>query len=74
MGRYWRMLRGAYYGWWLLAASVVAVAVAAGTSFWSFGLYVDPLESEFGWSRAEVSGGFSVAQLAAGFAAPLVGW
>ena len=74
MGRYWRMLRGAYYGWWLLAASVVAVAVAAGISFWSFGLYVDPLEREFGWSRAEVAGGFSVAQLASGLAAPLIGW
>ncbi len=73
MIRYWRQLRHAYYGWWLLAGSVVAVALAAGTSFWSFGLYVDPLEQEFGWSRAQVAGGFSIAQLGAGFAAPLVG-
>ena len=73
MTRYWRRLRHAYYGWWLLAGSVVAVALAAGTSFWSFGLYVDPLEQEFGWSRAQVAGGFSIAQLGAGFAAPLVG-
>ena len=51
MTRYWRRLRGAYYGWWMLAGSVVAVALAAGISFWSFGLYVDPLESEFGWSQ-----------------------
>ena len=74
MGEYWRRLRNAYYGWWMLAASVVAVALAAGISFWSFGLYVDPLESEFGWSRAEVSGGFSVGFLASAIAAPLIGW
>ena len=74
MAQYWRRLRHAYYGWWMLAASVVAVALAAGISFWSFGLYVDPLESQFGWSRAEVSGGFSVGFLASAIAAPLIGW
>ena len=74
MTRYWRRLRRAYYGWWMLAGSVVAVALAAGISFWSFGLYIAPLESEFGWSRAEVSGGFSVALLASALAAPLIGW
>ena len=74
MTRYWRRLRRAYYGWWMLAGSVVAVALAAGISFWSFGLYIDPLEREFGWSRAVISGGFSVALLASALAAPLIGW
>lgn len=74
MTHYWSRLRHAYYGWWMLAASVVAVALAAGISFWSFGLYVDPLESDFGWSRAQVSGGFSVGFLASALAAPLIGW
>ncbi len=74
MAHFLRRLRHAYYGWWMLAASVFAVAIAAGLSFWSFGLYVDPLESQFGWSRAEVSGGFSVGFLASAIAAPLIGW
>ena len=55
----------------MLAGSVIAVALAAGISFWSFGLYVEPLEREFGWSRAEVSGGFSVGVLASALAALL---
>ncbi len=42
-------------------------------SFWSFGLYVAPLEDDFGWSRAEISGGFSISLLASGLAAPLIG-
>jgi hypothetical protein len=44
-----------FYGWWMLAACVIAMALGGGVSFWSFGLYVNPLEDEFGWSRAQVS-------------------
>lgn len=66
--------RKIYYGWWLLAASVVAMAFGSGVSFWAFGLYVKPLEAEFGWSRAQVSLGFSVALLVSGVVGPAVGW
>ncbi len=65
--------RHVYYGWWLLAGSVVAMAIGSGVSFWAFGLYVGPLEDQFGWSRAEIAGGFSVGLLVSGLAAPLVG-
>ncbi len=57
----------------MLAASVVSVALAAGLSFWSFGLYIDPLEQEFGWSRWSISGGFSIALLVGALASPLIG-
>lgn len=62
-----------FYGWWILAGSVIAMALGSGISFWSFGLYVGPLEEEFAWSRAEVSLGFSASLLASGLAGPLVG-
>lgn len=65
--------RRIFYGWWLLAAAVVSMALGSGVSFWSFGLYVDPLEEEFGWSRAQVSFGFSVSLLVSGVVAPLIG-
>lgn len=65
--------RGVFYGWWLLAASVCAMALGSGVSFWAFGLYVGPLEAEFGWTRAEVSLGFSSALLVSGLSAPLIG-
>lgn len=65
--------RRVFYGWWLLAAAVVSMALGSGVSFWSFGLYVDPLEAEFGWSRAEVSLGFSLSLLVSGLVAPLIG-
>ncbi len=65
--------RNIFYGWWLLAGSVVAMALVSGVSFWAFGLYIDPLEEEFGWSRTEVSLGFSVSLLLSGLSGPLVG-
>ena len=48
-------------------------ALVGGLFFWSFGLYIDPVEAHFGWSRAEVSLGIAVAILAGGLAAPVVG-
>jgi sugar phosphate permease len=39
----------------------------------AFGLYVSPLEDQFGWTRAEVSLGFSASVLVGGLSGPLVG-
>jgi len=49
------------------------MAFGSGVSFWAFGLYVEPLEQEFGWSRARVSLGFSISLLVSGVSSPLVG-
>lgn len=65
--------REPFRGWWILAASVAAMAVGSGVSFWAYGLYIGPLESEFGWSRTEVSLGFSISFIVAGLSGPLVG-
>jgi sugar phosphate permease len=65
--------RHVYYGWWLLAGAVVAMAIGSGVSFWSLTLYVEPLEEEFGWSRAQVTGAVSVGVGAAGLFGPVVG-
>ena len=65
--------REPFRGWWILAASVAAMAVGSGVSFWAFGLYIGPLESEFGWSRTEVSLGFSVSFIVSGASGPLIG-
>ena len=60
-------------GWWILAGAFVGTAVAGGIYFWSFGLLIAPLERDFGWSRAEISLGFSLGLLTQGLAAPLIG-
>ena len=68
-----RRPREVYYGWWLLAGSIAAMALGSGVSFWAFGLYIEPLESEFGWSRGEVSGALSLGLLTGGLSGPLTG-
>ena len=62
-----------YYGWWVLTGMVVAMTVSEGVTFGSFGAYVLPLEESFGWSRAEVSLGFSVQVGTVGATAPFLG-
>jgi sugar phosphate permease len=66
-------LRQAYHGWWILAAAVLGMTVGEGMVFSSFGLFVEPLEDEFAWARAEVALGFSVSLLVSGMVAPVVG-
>jgi sugar phosphate permease len=65
--------RHVYYGWRVLAVGTIAMALGSGLSMSSFGLFVRPLEAEFGWTRAEVSLAFSASVLASGLSAPLVG-
>jgi len=62
-----------FYGWWLLAAAVVCMAIVSGVSFWSMGAYITPLEEEFGWSRTLLQTGISVSLLVSGLGSPLVG-
>ena len=76
LGEILPVLRGhrrVYFGWWLVAVGVVLTAITSGTSFWAFGLYIEPVEDEFGWSRATVSFGFALSLLLSGVAAPFVG-
>jgi sugar phosphate permease len=65
--------RHVYYGWKVLAVGTIAMALGSGLSMSSFGLYVGPLEDEFGWTRAQVSLAFSASVLASGLSALFVG-
>ncbi len=56
-----------------MAGSAVGIALSTCLVLWSFGLYIEPLEEGFGWSRAEVSLAISIALLTSGLASPLVG-
>lgn len=62
-----------YYGWYLAAASAMIILVAAGVFYYGFGLLVDPLRSEFGWSALAVGAAFSLRSEVSAFSAPLVG-
>ena len=62
-----------FYGWWIVAAGFLMMFFFAGAGFYSFSIFIKPLEAEFGWSRAEISLTMSIYFLGSGFAAPLIG-
>jgi len=62
-----------FYGWWIVAVSLVVLLITLGLGYYSFGVFFKPLITEFGWSRATLSGAMSIFLLAWGLTCPLVG-
>ena len=62
-----------FYGWWIVAVSLVVLFITLGLAYYSFGVLFNPLIAEFGWSRATLSGAVSIFSLAWGLACPVVG-
>lgn len=64
--------RRAYDGWLIVAITFMAAAVSIGSSNYAFGLFVEPLESDFGWERTKISGSLSFMAVGS-LAGPLIG-
>lgn len=60
--------------WPIVLASALAIGVGMmGIGFYALGLFVSPVQAEFGWSRAAASGAATFQQLGIFLSAPLVG-
>ena len=55
---------------WTFAFSTT---VAYGVLYYSFAVFVQPMEQEMGWNRAQTSGALSLSALIGGLVAPLIG-
>jgi len=62
-----------FYGWWIVLACYVIALYIAGTVFYSFTAFVEPLAAEFGWSYTQISFAFSLRGLEMGIFSPLIG-
>jgi MFS family permease len=62
-----------FYGWITLAGAALVYFVTSGIFYYSYGVFLPAICSEYGWSRATVGGGLSVALLAFGLPSPLIG-
>ena len=60
------------YGWLVIAAVFLSTGLAIGSSQYAFGVFVDPLEEEFGWSRTQINTSLSFLALSS-LIAPVVG-
>ncbi len=63
-----------FYGWYIVAASFTANVFVSGAYWQGFQLFFLPLLREFGWSRAALSGAFSMRQMEIGIFAPFLGF
>ena len=61
-----------FYGYIVIAAIVVIMTVAWGTNR-TFGVFLNPMLTEFGWSRASISGAFTLAMIVMGLAGFVAG-
>jgi sugar phosphate permease len=62
-----------FYGWWIVAGSFLTLLVAVGLGIYAPPVFLVPLQEHFGWSRAAISGGPSLAALVTGLLSPIVG-
>jgi len=65
--------RRIYFGWIVLAAVVFVMLGGSGIRA-VFGVFIKPIEAEFGWSRAQLSGAAALSLFVLGAVGPLVGW
>lgn len=61
-----------YFGWYVVAAATFIVFVTAGSRT-IFGLFVIPMESEFGWNRFSISIAAGLGVLVSGVVQPFTG-
>ena len=67
-------LKNAYYGWYIALALSITETVSYGVMFYAFSVFITPMEDSMGWSRSELTGGFSLALLVAALMAVPVGY
>ena len=63
-----------FFGWYMVAASVVTNTIFSAAYFQGFGVLILPIERAFGWDRWVISAAMSLRQLESGIISPAVGF
>ena len=61
-----------YRGWWVVSAAFLAAALGTGAGQYGFGIFIEPLEETFGWSRSQISASLSFTAVGS-LIAPILG-
>ncbi|MCE2390880.1 MAG: MFS transporter [Proteobacteria bacterium] len=65
---------GRFFGRRIIAAAFLIQAVALACTFSAYGLFLEPIEAEFGATRAQTLLGLSILNLVVTALGPLIGW
>ena len=66
-------MRSVFYGWWLVVLALGLQALASGPIWSGVGVWIKSLETHFGWSRTQLTGATSLAQLEGSVIGPFIG-
>jgi sugar phosphate permease len=58
---------------WVVAGCFVLLFLFAGAGFYSFSIFIKPLENDFGWNRSAISLAMSIYMIVHGVAGPFIG-
>tara|TARA_B100000745_G_scaffold79401_1_gene48804 strand:+ start:10778 stop:12085 length:1308 start_codon:yes stop_codon:yes gene_type:complete len=67
----WRL--SLFYGWWLVILTLFLNAITGVPVFGAVGIWIDALETDFGWSRTQLALAFSLGTLEGSIVGPVVG-
>src|SRR5712671_3061545 len=70
------MSQGAAFGsrWWIVFGATLSMLVAQGpVILYTLGLFIKPLNQEFGWDRASISAAGGIAAISSAITIPFVG-
>ena len=62
-----------FYGWWIVVLTLIITSSTSSPAVAAVGVWVASLEEHFGWSRTQLALAFSLGQLEASVAGPIVG-
>src|SRR5262249_61333748 len=62
-----------YYGWFIVASSVVVLTLLLGSTYHAFGVFVLPVSEDFGLSRAQTNTALILFSIGNAIWAPIVG-
>ncbi len=69
-----KMNKKFYYGWVIVAISALALFFSAPGQTYSISIFIDIYETELGYSKTELSTGYSIATSISGVSLILMGW
>ncbi|MGD8293786.1 MAG: MFS transporter [Desulfobacterales bacterium] len=68
------MTKTVFYGWWVVLACSLISFYVAGSIFFGFTAFFEPIAEEFSWSYTQISFAVSLRGLEMGIFAPIVGF
>ena len=74
LGKARRGRRRVFFGWWIVAGAWALQGLNGGLFFQAFGAYFVHFQADFGWTRAQVAGAFSLSRAESGLLGPFQGW